>query len=730
MSWLLLSALAWSSPDQIVLRPSPGASARPLPQTRPDLIQWTVRDNQVPLFDQLPTRPGEGVLDVGVVSLGSGVWVVSAWLDPADPRVPSVGWEGPDLVLHIHRGEAELLPVQPGPSLEELLADQVAPLSRGAPSTSLQPLGGSAWALRLRPEQLRLGSGDWEPNLIASDRALLVRDDSPRGIDRQRQALTGTDDPYVKAAALFRLGQAHQSLGLYREAAYYFDRVVEHPAAWPAATVALRRAQASLTVGRGDQAREHCAEAAQARVRDEQVLECLGMVALETQDPPPGPTGRALAASTARPDALLLAGQLLLLDGRPGEAHPLLEAAADGLPDGELRDAAFASLGDACFYLHEGDQARAAWAEVAAGDLGQLVWLRKRMLMLSDDGPRSWAAGIPDLYGFAGEGGVLGAESLYLIAQIGSGLGDLDQSVEVLVRLVDEHAREIQGSDVGQRLWRGLSERLLQLHRTDRRVELLALWRERWRRSLVPHVSDTEAVEIVAEAYRGLGLSEEALRVQRTIFEIQTRRGEVEVESLVQLAELYQLTGRGEDALRTLEFARSEGLPRSLAGRALLLEGQVQVDLEQPERALMAWRRAAMVEDVADEASARMALLDGSRGRCDRAVPALRSLTKREPLPASLIEGEGHMLLAACLLEQGRSEEASLAAREGAGRASDEVSRRYGTWLAAEGAREAGVQEPLLQAALDGDQDLWAALGRESERDRAFRSAITDRKQR
>ncbi len=728
MSWLLLSTLAWSSTGRVLLRPSPGSVARPLPQTRPDLLQWMIHDNRLRLEEQLPAYGGPGVLDVDATGLGSGVWLVSVWMDPEQPASPSLAWEGPDLVLLLEPGTGEVLPVQPGPSLDDLLAGQVEPLSPGAPTTSLRPLGGTAWALRLRPEQQHPLAGDWEANVQAPYRDLLARDDSLEGIDRQRHALTRTEDPYVKAAALFRLGQAHLELGLYREAAYYFDQVAEQDAPWPAATLALHRAQTSLTVGRGEDARERCADAARARVRDEQVLECLGMVALETQDPPPGPTGRALAASTGRPDALLLAGQLLMVDGRPGEARPLLEAAAWGLPGGELRDVALASLGDACFLTHQGQGAREAWAEVAAGELGSLVWLRKRMLVLTEDGPRSWAGGIPDLYGFAHQEGRVGAESLYLLSQISAELGDLDQSLELLVRLVDEHGRDIRGSDVTAQLWRGLSERVLQLVRADRRVELLAMWRERWRRQLLVQVDDTEAVEIVAESYRELGLVEEALEVQRTIFEIQTRRNEVRSEALVELAELYQLTGRAEDALRTLKFARSEGLPQDLAGRALLLEGQVQLDLERPDRALTAWRQAAMVRDVRDEAGARMALLDGTQGRCDRAVPALQALTRREPLPPALLQGEGHMLLATCLMERGRSEEASKAAREGAGRASDEVSRRYGTWLAAEGAREAGIDDPLLEAALDGDDDLWAALGREGDRDRAFEQAIAQRK--
>ena len=151
-------------------------------------------------------------------------------------------------------------------------------------------------------------------------------------------------------------------MGLSREAAHYYRRVMETEAPWPRDLLPLALARAELTTGNVDAAREACLAAwGVSRSKEDQVSACLGLVSLQSAEPAPAPLGRTLANVSGHPLHLLLAAQLLQADGYHEEAMPLLETAlgALGVDDEGLERHIRASLGDA--YLHQGrlDEARA-----------------------------------------------------------------------------------------------------------------------------------------------------------------------------------------------------------------------------------------------------------------------------------------------------------------------------------------------------------------------------------
>ncbi|MCP4810548.1 MAG: tetratricopeptide repeat protein [Proteobacteria bacterium] len=719
---LLALSLAHAEPRHAVVSPGGRARVRQLPRTSPDRVQWTVLGVSQPL--DLEGRSTEGVLAWDTLGLGGGTWVVTAYLEPERDQTASWRWDDGDVVFVIDDGVPQILPVVGAPELADLLAGEVEPDSWIPPATPLGMLPGRASTVAVDAATFPAGFATWEANVSGELRDLLIPGDGMAAIDRHRAGLELAEVPYEEAAALFRLGEAYARLGFHREAAHYFERVTELDASWPSSTW-LHLARSEVVIGRTDEAREHCGRAVESRHREPEVLECLALVALDTADPPAAPTGRALARANARPESLLLAAQLLQMDGRHLEAEPLLSAALPAL--GELAPYGWASLGDARFQTHDGEGARRAWSEVAGHpELGGVIRARKHALVMAEDGPRTWPDHLPELYTMADGGGMAGAEALYLLAQVAEGLGDLDGAAKHLAALLKSHPERGARSDAPKLLWTALEGRLQQLQRDGRTVDLLALWGDLWAPDLEREVQDVTAVRVVARAYEDLELYDEALDVHRVLFGIQTRLDEQEPNDLVEMARLYLAVGRAEESQRTLEFARKQGVDDP--ARTWLFEGDALVAQEKPDEALLAYRKAALSPDTRVAATVRMALVDTEAGRCDRSVPALLDLTRQKVEPVELADGEAHLALARCLLSQGRNEDAAVAAREAAGRSDDDVTRRYATWLAVEASGRAGEDEPMLAASLASDDDLWAALGREREADGAFDAELARRR--
>ncbi len=721
--FLALLATVTAEPRHVELDGGAECRVRQLPRTDAGRVQWTFRNVDTPLLAQLEGIYTDGVKNWDAVGIGGGTWIVTAYLDPERELTATWRWtpEGPALLI-IDDGAPELVLVQEAPTLEALVAGEVPRQADPVASTPLSPLRGDALSLRLDVATFPAAFPSWEPNVAAGQRAMLQPGDDLLAVDRYRHVLTESEDDYVRAAANFRLAEAHRDLGMAREAAHYFERVSELDAAWPEASVHLHRAQAALAVGRADQARALCSEVATVRYREAQVLECLGLVALETGDPAPAPTGRALARASARPESLVLAAQLLQLDGRHLEAEPLLVEALSDLDDPRLAAVAWASLGDARFHIGDNEGARRAWAEVVSDpQLGDIVRVRKTMLVMVEEGARSWPSNIPNLYTLAELPGLAGAEAQWLLAQVALELGDFEGAAGHLAAILDRPDVDLSDSDLPAVLWDVIETRLGELERAGRQLDQLAFFRDSWRSELEPEVTDVARLLSVATAYEDLELHDDALSVHRIVFSIRSRLGESSPDDLFTLARLYFEVGRPDEALETLEFLRRGAVPADLTGATWLLEGDVLLSLGEEDEAMQAWRKAALQRDTKVEATTRMALLDAREGRCARARPALEDLVRQKEESLEVREGHVHLTLARCYLEEGRNEEAAAAAREAAGRSEDELTRRYATWLASEADRG---DDELLARALASDDDLWAALGRERSADSAFDAEI------
>lgn len=346
------------------------------------------------------------------------------------------------------------------------------------------------------------------------------------------------------------------------------------------------------------------------------------------------------------------------------------------------------------------------------------------MLLLMTQGPASWTTEIPDLHERARDNSPAGADALYLLGQISERLGDSGGAITHYHDLLVRYPTRAAASDVPARQWRVLSARMKHLHDSERRVELVTLYRDRWLDSLELQVKDPTPLKWVVQAYAELGLPGDALEIQRLVFGINTRLERNDPESVLQLAKLYARTEHHSDALETIAWMRQAGIPRELRGPVLLLEGDAHAALDQPEDAMKAWRSAARNRDVRTAATARMALADAEADRCDSAIPALQRLTDTPDAP-ELVDGRIHLALAMCLDKTGDAKLTAEAAKAAAGRLEDDVSRRYAMWLADKAARESGEEDLVTDAVRSGD-DLWAVLGRENEAHEAFTNLLDE----
>jgi len=719
---------------RLVFELSEGAQVEVLPQVQARRHEVVVRGNMEDLDAQMVGRSVR-FLDVGDAwSVGGGTWLME--FETSGPNIAlSIEQDAGQMVLTFAPGAPQVRqPPAAAPTVEALLSGELERAPAARTRRPLNSLDGEA-AYRLEASQYPAGFTAWEPELPRSWEGELL---TPRGaedwrdIDRYRQVITETNKPDLESYGLYRLGVAHLNLGYAREASAYLERVATSEGAWPGAATHLARARAAWTIGHWDEARERCADAAAAGARDTEVLECLGIVSLETSNPPPSETGRALAAATGRPEAMLLAGQLLQRDHRHSEALSLLHDASMTL-EGDLRTTALINVGDAFYAMGRNEQAREAWRDAGADvEVARITALRQRMRHLTQEGVDKWLDSVPDLYKVKDRDDRSGAEARYLLAQIAATFDDLDGAVEHLAALVDEHPDVIEGSDVTAQLWEQLDKRFRQLDRANEPLRIAALYREFYRREVKDEVEDTAGLEAVTAAFESLGLFEEALDVQREVFGVHTRQERDDPGALVTLARLYVLTNRPAEALRTLDYlaAAAPYLNGPVRGEALLVEAQVYYAEDRLQEAIRAYRFAERFPTAKARASARLALIEAEAGSCDQAVPRLTGLIRDSEGAEvrEVAEGRVHLALARCLLEAGRAAEALDAAREGAGRTNDEVSRRYATWMVAEAARQAGMEGGMATDALKANDDLWAALGEDAEADDALRAELEERR--
>ena len=708
------AALAFGAgPAEIDLDVTPGTRAVVFPQTESDRAEIGLYgDRRAPVVTLIPL-----VTSANVVSVGGGTFFVRLALGQ------------PGLDATVSTIAAGRIAIVVGPATRRLveatspvpiavLVGRDLPRRMDVPDTSaMHPLDGDADLLLPDPSRWPLPVP--EPVLPQGSEADLVEASPPNwsDLDRYRRALPREGASHT--VALIRLGLGNLALGWPREAAYYLAAAMKQPDVDRAA-LDLARARAAFEYRDWDGARAACGQAHVDGAAPTSVAECLAVVSLATAMPPPSETARALLATSPRPLAAVLAAALFEKDRRHGEARPVLELAVRSL-DGEARDRALAMLGDTQLAAADLDAARRSFQLAAVGasrgDLHDLAGRRLDLVDLRATHPSLWAATVPRLAEFGAGPGVDRVEARWMLAQIARRYGDFEVETGELTALHDDQPALAAGSEIDERLAVACTQRLSDLSADGRGADLVAAFRSCWRPELDDRIDGTTPLEQARDAMMGLGLDDDALAVERRIAAIESREGRDDLASLEALAHLYDLTGHGQEALDAIAYARRVKPPEASLGRLDVLEGEARRLLGDVPGARAAWLRARARPSGQDEAALRLALLDADAGDCASAVPSLRAAVEAPVVAVGLDADHLRVLLARCLLNGGRADEAGALAGLVLSTTHDVGLAAQARHVAAVAAYEHGRPAPTDLAS---SEPLWAALLAEEHADAAL----------
>jgi tetratricopeptide (TPR) repeat protein len=650
-----LMSLALAAPIQFST--SPGAEVEVLPVSVPGRVEVIFHRNRVDLRPQLGDDPIEGLRAWRLSDLG-GEWVLTAWM--WDPKT-SLTLTRPTLTQTENVWAATVSPIKLA------IPPEVPGVCAVDARTALVPLHGKDM-LHSFPAGLFLPA---MPRWTAGE------PEEPATWDKvaaQRRTLGPADAP-----GNYAMGAMHRDLGHAREAAYYFATAVKFGA--PGETALLQAAGAQLASGQWEAARATAAAARLAGAADEPVREIEALIALVTLDPEPATSGRALALASTRPAASLVAGGLLLRAGCATEAIPVLERAIL-VEESERAAMARILLMDAHVLGGDIKGAESTMKDLSSRGVPErwsgLLRARARLITLLQQSPNQWAALVPELEKIGRNRDEEGAESLFLLGQIGAALGDARMSIDAWGALVDHH-RDLLAGEPGERLAAAWEARVKGLLGDDRELEALAMHAGVWRPGLLTHLKTADQLQALAVVDERYGLFEPALDLMKAVSDMEGARGLDDRATILNIARLYRLSGRTAEATESLDFLAARPPDPLLSSKATLLRAAVQTDLGQFEAARALYATVSSPQADADEARVRGALLDSHAGRCEAALAVL--LAPPKPFPPGVPIAEAEEDAAHCLTALNRPVEAKAAAARAAAALVDADAAAFDGWV-------------------------------------------------
>lgn len=703
------------SASTFMVRVGQDATVKRLPRANGGVVEMYVRDAEVNLASVIRgnTRDIKGM---DATNLGGGVWLLR--MSPRDPSkdVEPVLVDGELRFEIVPKGGGQGRLRSSAPTLEQLVSGELPPEAAAPKSPSVfQTLQGDALAEALDP---------WSYQPVLTRTPELVFSPSWERIDAARRAMLAAPPGSRKQIEqTYFLGYYYLMMGFPREARYYFSQISAQPGPIAQADLTLERARAAQGSGRWEEARALYKEAHQLGAHQDSIIEGLAVISLATGDPARAPTGRLLWNTTSHPAALMLAAELLQMDGRMAESRYLLEGVTDGLPE-ELVPRWALRLGDARFYDGAMQEAQVAWRYAPPG----LQAIREVFFEINQTGadPAAWAGFVPQLVQASAPRTDAGAEALYLLSQIDRELMAREDAINDLATLMKRHPDKAAGSDVPERFWGVYAQHVQDLARAERWFDLAALHETVWDRTVRRAVQDPRPLVLVAEAYERVGLPDRAVVVLREAVGVLVAKG-VDDPALVQrLAELYLANGNYLDGLDTLRYLREMKGVRNAGGALDLLEGRLHLGLGNGAAAAVALRRASNDPKLRDEAAMTLAIVDAEGGQCRRAEPVLERLLFAEGGELRYPEPRPWLALARCKNLSGDASGAARAAKRAAEGASNAEESRYARWLSA---MAGGWRDPAALEDLAAGDDIWGVIAREQQQAASFSAAVDLRRE-
>lgn len=691
------------------------ASVRRLPRAGTGVVEMVVRGVDVNLRARLTGNTPQ-IEGMDAVNQGGGVWLVRMTLRRSDldvvPRIDNGA-----LVFDIVPRQDNPLRLRiDAPTLDQLVRDELPPTPPAQdPPSHFRFLPGDALA---QP----LNSWEYEPELVRTPE--LMFEANWDRVDQARLAmLAAAPGSRQHQEQLYYLGYYYLELGFGREAHHYLSLLSQAPGPVAQKDIALERARAAQAVGRFDEARAWYKEAHFLGADHDSIVEGLALISLATGTPARAPTARLLWSSTSATGPLLLAAELLQMDGRVAESRHILEAVGEDV-EGAARQRWALRLGDARFYDGEYQGAVNAWAQ-AETDMRSVRQLFFRLHKSGGD-PSKWAKEIPSLVQASMPRTDAGAEALYLLSQIDREIMAAEDAINDLAVLLQRHPQKAEGSDVPERFWAIYSQYIGELAGAERWFDIAAIHETVWHKSVRRAVSDPRGLLHVARAYEEVGLPERAVVVLRDAVSVLVASGVDDPALVFRLAELYGQVNNWADGLATLDYLDEMGAALEDPGQVPMLRARLHEGAGNLPAARTALRVAIADPRHRDEAQLRLGVIDAEDGQCARAVPTLRRLLVPAPAQALEKRSRPYLALARCELVLGQGVRARQAADLAAARTTSDVEARYAQWLAslADGFKDADALDGLAKG-----KDFWALMAREQQDAMAFAEALETRRE-
>ncbi len=711
---LLTGALAGREPGTLEVAVDPGAELQLFREVQPGQPHLMVHDCPEDLAGLLEDRTTEGFLEIDVTGVGNQSWYLRFQLSRPSLVLDATLKDGALRLSTSPRQErAAPLPVE-ALTVERLLAGEDLPQAGPAPAMPMVFLHGEALLPSMDPSS-------YQPLLPVF--APGVSPGSWWAIDRARETYLEGGSTREQAEAVYALGWNYLELGFAREARYYFDLLPAYDHAFDPTVIALTRARVAMRLGDWEGARLHLIEGWERGASPEQVLESLALVSLATSSPPPTATAHALLGASGRPEAWLLAAELLQRANHFDRSIAVLQGLEPRVQE-ELRSAVALRLGDALLATGDSDGAMRAYQRAPE----EQVRLRRLHADLLELPSTSWPQVIPPLRDLARADSAEGAEALYLLAQVNILFGETTSAMEDLKELEERFPATFARSDAGRRQLDLYFESLVSLHEQLRWVDIASLHRQTWSRELLNLTTDHRPLLLVADAFEAMGLPEEARRVLGDAFYVlSTHEGE-DPTLVFRLAQLYADAGRSAEALETLEYLEQHELPAGFRGRQALLRGEILAVQGDDAGALASYRTAASFSDTRDQAQIALALRDAEAGRCRQAIPSLQRLLMPTRKLSRVSDPLPFLALARCLMSEGREAEAAAVAREAAGRIEQPEDARHAAYIGVGPGEEGSPAATMSRQALLSERDIWALLGQEELEAAAFSKEVEARR--
>lgn len=746
---LAVSAVPSAAAAPLELLVSPEASVELLPAVQPDRAEILIYGNRIDLRAQLRDGRFDGIQRINAIDMGD-IWVINARLLPGtggltlQPAITGAAgrWiAAPDPLPPV----APLTLVAPGLAGLEAAAPPACPAS----TLPIAPLQREDMSYGLEPLRFHIAPPRWTDAEPAAA--------SWEAVAELRAALFVRHEQPDRAAALYRLGALHRDLGHVRESAYYFGQAAKQAGAGAAIRsgktggktggktvidapdpalplILLQQSSVLLQAARWEESRAAAWAAARAGAPEDAVLEILGVLELAESGPHAAVTALALARASARPAALALAGALLMQEGCPALALPILGAALPWLRRLDPRQAteSRAMLADALILSGRLDEADDLLASIGerelSDDMAGILRARSRLIALLRLSPDQWSSMAPALDGFrnsAAPSTTEAAESLFLLGQIQEWLGDDQAAIGTWQRLLDQD-RRLERGEPAARLADAWSRRNARLYEEGRELEALALHLAVWRPGLSTLLDDPTPLRRLAGSWQRLGIYHRAVGLLGAVAEMEGRLKLDDQDTILQIATIYLQMGHPELTEDALQVLRTRAVKPEISGAVRLLEGRIAEQAGDAATARSRYTAASAVPATAPEARARLAWLSVQAGDCAAALPGLEAALEDPGARESVGEGNLRAWRAECLSRRQNPEGAAVEGFLAAQALHAPTLQRLAAHLSTENARRADLPVPGAPAPPD-PPDVWSLIEAEEETAATFALELAGR---